>query len=766
MGRPSSVSFPPELFEQGWALLLSGINNTLAIHSNPQWVWPYWVEQQLNPSSPSFIPTGVNIMTVNLSHRNWTSLGLAGSKKEIMVDPVGMLTLKPYSWSVFPYVKSEGKIHVPPRMDGSVEQELLDGVLPGVRTHYRTGSGLQWSSEIYVYADQGEELVALRNQLVNSSSEIKTFSFGLSIRPYNPLTLGPLNKLKYKNRLWRANREPGLLLLSEPDFVHVSNRDRGDPIFYKHGLSGEPERYSLSGIVAGISEYQITLRPNESRELICLGTLGKIDLHPNSKFQYIDARSVRLAYSGTRELWKSQSLEGLEMDIPQDDLSRAFQAVRNRFPVFDDGEYFTPGTFVYHQTWIRDSVYMMSACDKMNWPQRVAGKFELIFKNQLPNGFFRSQTGEWDSNGQVLWALASHCRYFGKGGEYTHLLPKLIKGVRWIMQQTEKSRTTRGLHAGLLPAGFSAEHFGPNDHYFWDNFWSLAGIRDFMELAKDSNWKLPEWIEEYYEGYCSDVWAALDHAYEKEAGLGLPCSPYRRMDSAAIGNLVAVDHLELFGPNEDWVGKTVQFLWETNCRQGLFFQQIIHTGLNVYLSIQLARVMMLRGDQRFRQILHSILKHATPTWTWPEAIHPRTLGGCMGDGDHGWAAAEFLSLVRDMYVKDLRESLHLGWGLDPVWFSSRKSMGLSNAVTRHGTVSYRLNPREDVWELEYNIVWHQAKRVPVYFHLPFSLSKRRPQASLSELPNQNLLTLEADQGCICLGPFNQITSSLNLVGAL
>jgi hypothetical protein len=32
------------------------------------------------------------------------------------------------------------------------------------------------------------------------------------------------------------------------------------------------------------------------------------------------------------------------------------------------------------------------------------------------------------------------------------------------------------LHNGLLPAGFSAEHLGPNDYYFWDDFWSVSGL--------------------------------------------------------------------------------------------------------------------------------------------------------------------------------------------------------------------------------------------------------------------------------------------------
>jgi Zn-finger nucleic acid-binding protein len=35
-----------------------------------------------------------------------------------------------------------------------------------------------------------------------------------------------------------------------------------------------------------------------------------------------------------------------------------------------------------------------------------------------------------------------------------------------------------------LPPGFSAEHLGPNDYYYWDNFWALAGLKAAAEMVK------------------------------------------------------------------------------------------------------------------------------------------------------------------------------------------------------------------------------------------------------------------------------------------
>jgi hypothetical protein len=53
-----------------------------------------------------------------------------------MIDPVGMLTLQPYGWSVFPFVRIEGRGYFPPRMipRWQASQSLSEGSLPCVLT--------------------------------------------------------------------------------------------------------------------------------------------------------------------------------------------------------------------------------------------------------------------------------------------------------------------------------------------------------------------------------------------------------------------------------------------------------------------------------------------------------------------------------------------------------------------------------------------------------------------------------------------------------
>ena len=74
--QPSEFSEPIELLRAGMLFHARGLVNTKAIQNNLDWVWPYWVEKQFNPGDESFIPRAFSFSHINLTHRNWTAVGL------------------------------------------------------------------------------------------------------------------------------------------------------------------------------------------------------------------------------------------------------------------------------------------------------------------------------------------------------------------------------------------------------------------------------------------------------------------------------------------------------------------------------------------------------------------------------------------------------------------------------------------------------------------------------------------------------------------
>jgi len=718
LGKPSKVTFPSELVEQGVATLLSGVNNSVATQSNLHWLWPYWLHRQMNPLNVEFIPTGVNLITLNLTRRNWTSIGVPQSKHESMVDPVGMLTTRAWGPSIFSYLKCNGKSYFP--QETSLSQTRNQNY-PEIITDYKTDLPISWQFKVKSLDVFGEELVDCIYEIANSSDQPIRLIFGLAIRPYNAITIGHINSLKFKNRLWRVNYRPYLLLKEAPTRTIISDRHCGDPLFYPD--NEREELKSRTGLISGLSEYELTLNAYETRTIECYALVEKRGVHPDGSFERVSDANLQTSRDSFYQHNDENLNDGLVVKTPDQKLNLFFNALKNHIHVFDDGDLFTPGSFLYHTSWVRDTAFMALCYENLSWQKRVHEKVVGLLKFQKRDGFFRSQNGEWDSNGEALFTMINHIRHTGDLEFAKAVYPKLYKGAKWLYKMT------RNEFNGLLPAGLSAEHFGPNDIYFWDDFWAIAGLKELLWLTKTLN-KSDQWLRDFISDYERSLKVSIILTTQKSLNGALPCSPSRHMDSAAIGNLIAVSPLHLISIDERWVRPTVDYLWNNSVIDGLLFHGIVHTGLNPYLSIQLARVLLAMNDSRFFVMLNALMTKASGTFTWPEAINPRTGGGCMGDGDHGWACAEFLSLVREMFVRESDDEIILCSGVLPEW----SSIKISNASTRFGTIDYELIEGTIRWSIKRNPL---QERVNIFFQL---------HASERVLLNQNWTQ---DSGSIC-----------------
>jgi hypothetical protein len=120
---------------------------------------------------------------------------------------------------------------------------------------------------------------------------------------------------------------------------------------------------------------------------------------------------------------------------------------------------------------------------------------------------------------------------------------------------------------------------------------------------------------------------------------------------------------------------------------------------------------------------------SSPTGQWPEAIHPLTGGGCMGDGHHVWAAAEWLLMIRNCFVREEGECLVLCAGIPARWLDQAAPIRLGPAPTSFGAVSISITPapgsppRVD-WQGE----WH-CGAPPIEIRLPGFAAVDAPSGS-------------------------------------
>jgi GH15 family glucan-1,4-alpha-glucosidase len=346
-----------------------------------------------------------------------------------------------------------------------------------------------------------------------------------------------------------------------------------------------------------------------------------------------------------------------------------------------------PGPYTYKRFWFRDAAFILNAIVTLGGAERTRRTLQHFAPRQRHDGYFLSQEGEWDSNGEALWM---YHRFLTLTGEPVPQawVRAIARGARWIIRKRLPADT--GLaEAGLLPAGFSAEHLGPNDFYYWDDFWGVAGLRSAAAMLGKQDPK--------FAGECAREADELLGAIERSFPRGpnrrfpgaIPASPKRRMDSGAVGSLVADYPLQIYAAGDERILKTADYLRDHSSHAGAFFQNMIHSGINAYLTLHLAQIRLRGGETAAAwTLMDRVASLASSTGQWPEAIHPRTGGGCMGDGEHMWAAAEWALMVRACFVREETGSLVLAAGLKPEWWRDGASLGPT--LTPFGPVTVRV----------------------------------------------------------------------------
>jgi hypothetical protein len=63
----------------------------------------------------------------------------------------------------------------------------------------------------------------------------------------------------------------------------------------------------------------------------------------------------------------------------------------------------------------------------------------------------------------------------------------------------------------------------------------------------------------------------------------------------------------------------------------------------------------------------------------------------MGDGQHGWAAAEWVMMIRHMFIREEGDRLIIGSGLFAEWFETEEDLFFGPTLTPWGRVTVRIS---------------------------------------------------------------------------
>jgi hypothetical protein len=694
---------PHEMIPVGLRTVLRAVRTRGAAQIRPDWVWPYWLERQLDPKSEAFIPKGHLPFVTNLTHRNWTAVGPLDSEWEAIVDPRGLVTPWFDGWSLDWWVRDGSGWRLPSR-DPSLTQRLVRAC-PVVETVLESNGG-QLRHRAYCPLDQDIVAVEIHN---DSGADV---SVAFALRPYNPEGLAVVERLEVREGRVLIEGRTALYLPGTPTLSAVSTFAEGDCLNrVKDRIASPPGAVrDEAGLIQAAYVYELSPRatiaaaaplPHQRRH----GLRTRLRARTTARPQFPTSDQVVAG-------WKRELERGMRIQLPDSDLQDAVDANRAYMLVLLDGDEITPGPFTYHRFWFRDAAFQVVAMDKWGFHSEAERVLLAFPERQSRDGFFYSQWREWDANGAAIWAMAEHHRLTRTESFVQAVAEPVERGFQWISNMCSSGKRDDPRLQGLLPAGVSAEHLGPFDYYYWDDFWAIRGLRDAAELLRAAGRESAAEATSAAAKLETATERSLELAAQRLALTVIPAGPTRAIDAAMIGSLVACYPLRLMAPDDPRIKGTADLIRSRFCIGDAFFQYIAHTGFGTYLTLQLAFVELEARDARAWKRLRWLLNHATDTYTWPEAIHPNIRGGCMGDGHHGWAAADFLTFMRNMLVDDRDEGIELLPMLPEEWRG--EDIEVRDAPTRHGLISFQLTWPRGKPQLEWTVEGKVPIRAPTF----------------------------------------------------
>jgi hypothetical protein len=653
-------TLPTELIPLNTIQISRGLLNFTLLQNLDGWVLPYWAERQFDPEDPAFVPRSHLGLSINVTNRNWTAVGSLSCSAEPVVDPRGAVMPYRNRWTSECWLRSGDTAHFPSRAE-DVRQTLRGG-LPIVVTGYRYGE-IRIQQTVHV---SGRTLVQ-EVTAENTGGAARECTLAIAVRPFNAEGACLLREIRFERpeNAFVMDGTEKLVLSAPPASVWCSNRETGDAAAcFQGGADAGPDRLEAScpvGLAHGYAAFLLRLEPGESRSIRATADIENGEnLAPGDITQ-------------TEAEWRTLLGSGTEIVTPDEHLNTMIRASLSTLLLLTDGDSITPGPWTYHQFWFRDAAVMLRALDTFGLhvqTRTVVGSFP---SRQERSGYFRSQQGEWD----VEFA--------------SEMMGPLGEGARWIAR---KRREEPGA-GGLLPQGLSAEHLGLADRYFWDNWWSVAGLEAFAGLCALRGMRSQEEAtRNELREYRKDIDRAV-HSVQKAKGIDvIPAGPSRGIDCGMIGSCAPWYPLQLSSPDDLSMRATIEMLSDRYLLHGLFFQEFIHSGKNPYLTLQIAQSWLYAGERkRFWSMVADVLRHASPTLNFPEAIHSLSGGGTMGDGHHGWAAAEVALALRNAFVLEMWNPgagvprLALLRGIPAEWFLPGMNFAIRRAPVPGGLIT-------------------------------------------------------------------------------
>lgn len=600
-------------------------------------------------------------------------------------------------------------------------QTLRDGCLPIVGATTRR-DGLDYEITMFGATLDGEpssNLVSfVRVCLRNPGKSPAVASFATAVRAEGPGCC--------------ARMQRPFSALSARYALAADYASRDDELLYTFPTDPSPRRFVVpdregSGPVDARAEaivgatpvclvrYDLRLQPGEQRVLDFKLPYDPVPLSGAKAVADLRGAAWDPYLAATERSWRGFVAEGTQLELPEAKPADVYRSslVYNAIARRREGDDFIPtvNRFQYHHFWVRDGAYIVNAFDLAGRPRWAEQGLAHFLKCRQANGII-CQPPQLDGYGQTLWAFGSHWRLTGDDAWARRVYPDLVRHVRGVFAEVATDPL------GLVPAAPPYDNEAINGHYTGHSFWLLTGMRDMIAMAEafgqpDEVAQFRRWHDEYRARFLKQLLAVtarnggyLPPGLDAENG----CDWDNLISLYPRGGVPARGTLDLTDPV---VGKTADVVRERKYAEGLLtYGPGLRLGsLHHYDTIKCTEDLVALGRQKDALAdFYSLLVHTSSTHGGFECgIAPwgnRDPGGNLPP--HGWFAAEYVGLLRNMLVREWDGDLHLLSVVSPEWLRPGRRLALRRAPTDFGVVSLSASAAAASLQVRLTTRWRTA----------------------------------------------------------
>jgi hypothetical protein len=397
-------------------------------------------------------------------------------------------------------------------------------------------------------------------------------------------------------------------------------------------------------------------------------------------------------HAQVRDVWNAIIDRGIGITTPEDKVNQLFQTclVNDLLALNKVGDDYvqTINQLHYHAFYLRDSADFIRMYDTSSYPDMGRQVINFFATRQQPDGNFLSQPGQYDGWGQALWSYGEHYRMTHDKAFAAEVYPRVVHAVEWF----EKATASDPMH--LMPATDVRDNEYIAGHLTGYNFLALDGLQAAELLAHDLGHTDDEKRFHLLETTLrANFMKQLDAITAKTGGY-IPPALDGNMGGTDWGNLLSLTPEKQLAPEDPRVTATLRAT-QQKYAEGLITYRQPDQGvyLHHYLTIKNTLTELIRGEQQqaIREFYAETMHTSSTNAGFEYSIRPwgdRDFSGNLAP--HGWFAAEYRNLLRNMMVREEGTTLHLLSAVSPDWVGAGKEIKVERAATYFGTIGFDL----------------------------------------------------------------------------